>query len=37
MLRHADLKKGDAEKAKEYTALLKDAAQYADKGIYGSF
>lgn len=27
--------KGDAVKAKEYTALLKQAAQYADGGIYG--
>ncbi len=36
-LRKVYLKKGDAEKAKEYTALLKDAAQYADAGIYGGF
>lgn len=28
------LKKGDAEKAKEYSALLLDAAKYADTGIY---
>jgi predicted Zn-dependent protease len=27
-------KKGDAEKVKEYTALVKDAAQYADAGMY---
>lgn len=30
----AYIKKGDAEKVKEYTALLKDAAQYADAGMY---
>ena len=36
-LRKVYLKKGDEEKAKEYAALLKDAAQYADAGIYGSF
>jgi tetratricopeptide (TPR) repeat protein len=30
----AYVKKGDAEKVKEYTALLKDAAQYADAGMY---
>lgn len=28
-------KKGDSEKEKEYTALLKTAAKYADPGIYG--
>lgn len=27
--------KGDRDKEKEYTALLKDAAKYADNGIYG--
>lgn len=36
-LRKIYVKKGDAEKVKEYTALLKEAAQYADAGIYGSF
>ncbi len=28
------VQKGDAEKVKEYTVLLKDAAQYADSGMY---
>ncbi len=28
------VQKGDAEKVKEYTILLKDAAQYADSGMY---
>ncbi len=28
------VQKGDAEKVKEFTALLKDAAQYADAGMY---
>ena len=30
------LKKGDKEKAKEYAVLLKEAARYADAGIYGN-
>ena len=30
------LKKGDKEKAKEYAVLLKEAALYADAGIYGN-
>ena len=28
------IKKGDTEKIKEYTALLQEAAKYADAGIY---
>jgi len=35
-LRKLYLKKGDAVKAKEYAALLKDAALYADTNIYGN-
>jgi len=35
-LRNAYAKKGDKDKAKEYTDLLKQAAQYADAGMYGS-
>jgi len=31
------LKKGDVDKAKEYGALLKEAARYADAGIYGTY
>ncbi len=34
-LRLVYAEKGDSVKEKEYTALLKDAAKYADKGIYG--
>ncbi len=33
-LRNVYSKKGDAEKVKAYAALLKDAAQYADAGLY---
>ena len=33
-LRNVYLKKGKPDKAKEYEMLLKDAAMYADAGIY---
>lgn len=36
-LRNVYTKKGDVNKEKEYTILLKQAAQYADTGIYGNF
>ncbi len=36
-LRNVYLKKGKPDKAKEYEMLLKDAAMYADAGIYGNF
>jgi tetratricopeptide (TPR) repeat protein len=36
-LRNVYLKKGKTDKAKEYEMLLKDAAMYADAGIYGNF
>ena len=36
-LRNVYFKKGKPEKAKEYEMLLKDAAMYADAGIYGNF
>lgn len=36
-LHNVYLKKGKPDKAKEYELLLKDAARYADAGIYGNF
>ena len=36
-LRNVYFKKGKTDKAKEYEVLLKDAAIYADAGIYGNF
>ncbi|MCW3119837.1 MAG: hypothetical protein JWM28_3919 [Chitinophagaceae bacterium] len=36
-LRKVYIKKGNAEKVKEYEILLKEAAAYADPGIYGNF
>ena len=36
-LRKAYLEKGDQAKAKEYTGLLKEAAIFADPGIYGDY
>ncbi len=36
-LRNVYVKKGDKEKEKEYELLLKDAAMYADYGMFGNF